>query len=880
MPDRSNNDFNEEAFGRAVGHILVICVLAPAAALIRAFNTLRTQLFNDCETQELRTLRHNVRCLYKRYRKADNTADDAFIDEIVATALRWGSDTSAPIHSPALHYALTCVARELWEQELCDPNTIDWSHARRLDEQVLLRKKLRRSEHMLKNHQHLKAQWKEDTTSTLTAMATALRKGVWSANEYNSVGTVLRAPLIECVDDAPLLIEDIVLSMHGTDTATAGLYEDLRAQVENNLLIAHGIDPNDRHNTKPQALFPTQERTFPPTELVQRYLADTPYEAALTTDISLHLPREVRFEHCHILGGTGHGKTQLIQNLIYQDLIRVQNGQASVIILDSHGDLINTILNLSLFAPDNEHSLADKLVLIDPNDIEHPVALNMFDAHLERLDDYSAVEQEKILNGTIELYEYIFGALLGAELTQKQGVMFRYLARLMLAIPNATINTLRELLEDGKKYKPYMDQLDGTSRIFFQTQFFHPSFNATKGQMLKRLWGVLANPAFERMFAHPNNNIDLFDAMNGGKVVLINTAKDLLKQEGCEIFGRFFIAMLSQAAMLRAAIPKENRLDTFVYIDEAHDYFDDNIEHLLNQARKYRVALHLAHQNLGQLNEKLKANIMASTSIKFAGGVSVKDAAILAHEMRTKAEFLLDMQKRSRRTEFACFIKNKTQRALKVTVPLGAIEKQPTLSNEAYAVLISQNRERYAAVPEHQIPVATDACAPEAESTHRSLQKKIKKLGHERGFHVTIEQPVLDRAGRVDVALTRGSLMLACEVSVTTDDKHELKNIEKCIAAGFDQVLLISPDASHLKSVEKTARQHLTVQALKHVHFLTPETLASHLDSLTSNDQSQEKTILGYTAVTNYTPVPQAQRDIRQKAIAEVSDRVFSKHRP
>ena len=46
------------------------------------------------------------------------------------------------------------------------------------------------------------------------------------------------------------------------------------------------------------------------------------------------------------------------------------------------------------------------------------------------------------MNGVVELYESFFGALLGAELTQKQGVIFRYLARLMLAIPGATIHTL------------------------------------------------------------------------------------------------------------------------------------------------------------------------------------------------------------------------------------------------------------------------------------------------------------------------------------------------------------------------------------------------------------------------------------------------------
>ena len=87
----------------------------------------------------------------------------------------------------------------------------------------------------------------------------------------------------------------------------------------------------------------------------------------------------------------------------------------------------------------------------------------------------------------------------------------------MLAIPGATIHTLMRLMEDGKPFKQYMDQLDGSAQYFFETEFFHPSFTATKKQVLRRLWGVLSTPAFERMFTQPKNKIDLFEAMNDGK---------------------------------------------------------------------------------------------------------------------------------------------------------------------------------------------------------------------------------------------------------------------------------------------------------------------------------------------------------------------------
>src|SRR4051812_9514403 len=67
------------------------------------------------------------------------------------------------------------------------------------------------------------------------------------------------------------------------------------------------------------------------------------------------------------------------------------------------------------------------------------------------------------------------------------------------------------------------------------------------------------------MFSHTHNKLNLFEAMNRGSLILINTAKDLLKQEGCEIFGRFIVTCLSQATQERAALPEEKRLPTFIY---------------------------------------------------------------------------------------------------------------------------------------------------------------------------------------------------------------------------------------------------------------------------------------------------------------------------
>jgi hypothetical protein len=405
------------------------------------------------------------------------------------------------------------------------------------------------------------------------------------------------------------------------------------------------------------------------------------------------LPLNSRFAHMHIVAGSGYGKTQLLQQLILFDIDEFHDGKGSIVVMDSQGDLIRNITQMVNLP-------SDRVVIIDPNDVEHPPALNLFDFGLDRLESYSPVEQEKLINGAIALYEYLFGALLGAELTARQGLIFRFLARLMMVIPGATIHTLIELIEDTDAIRSHLHKLDPTSRLFFEKQFFAPIYDNTRQQIVSRLWMIIGNRSLERMFANPKNKLNLFEEMNKGSIILINTAKDLLKQEGCEIFGRFFIALISQAVQERAAIAEHKRKQTFIYIDEAQDYFRGGntvLEQMISQARKQKVGLILSHQSLSQLDTKLRETMASNTAIKMVGGLSPKDEQSFAQEMRCPPEFFEQMTKGVDRTEFACFIRNVTKEPISMMVKFGEMESRPKLTDTGYQLLLDRNRKRVCA---------------------------------------------------------------------------------------------------------------------------------------------------------------------------------------
>jgi hypothetical protein len=538
-------------------------------------------------------------------------------------------------------------------------------------------------------------------------------------------GPQFKIALTDAVVELPEALDRLLITYGDEDFRYPDLSREVRKQLIDNLLRASGIDPQGRGDARNRLVMPTDADSG--NKLVPTYLHDTPYEGFLTGSVPFAIPESARYEHTMILGGTGHGKTQLMQQLLLADLERAQVERRSIVVIDSQGDLIRKVSGLRLFGKHEDTSLFHKFCLIDPTDIDNPVALNMFAVNQDRLATYGKAEREKVLNGTVELYENFFGSLLGAELTQKQGVIFRYLARLMLEIPNANIHTLRDLMDDAEPFIPYMEKLTGSARYFFEREFFDRSFGPTKKQIAKRLWGVLATPSFERMFAQKENKIDMFDLLNRGSVILINTAKDLLKQEGCELFGRFFLSMITQAAMERSVIAERERTPTTVYVDEAQEYFDDSIDVLLAQGRKYRIGLVCGNQTLDQLTPSLRASFMSNTGTKVVGGLSSKDAHAFGSEMRTDAEFLQSLKKREKVTEFALYVRHHTPQALRIEVPLGLLEQEDTLTELEYEELLERSRIKYAAdeLPEEQLPqpfkrlAAPEKQSPRVIATHK-----------------------------------------------------------------------------------------------------------------------------------------------------------------
>ena len=551
----------------------------------------------------------------------------------------------------------------------------------------------------------------------LTTIAAALpQAALQTPEEYQRSAdgdlSVTGVPVVELMTNPGHVIEDAMAEFYNQELKDAKLFVGLRETFDRNLHAASNMPYSEATRQSPKLVLPSVHRGTP-NEIANLYLRGTPLLRVFLQQVPCTPPAATRFEHHWIVAGSGHGKTNAISTMLAGDLDAVARGECSIVLMDSQNQIVPTIANLRVFAPGQP--LHGKLVVIDPSDIEYPVQLNLFAIGNSRINSYSLLDRERLLNSAIELYDFVLAALLGSEMTGRQGTLFRFATQLMMVIPDATIHTFRQLMQPGgyDKFKPYIDALEGTAKEFFATQFNSKISEQTKQQVVARLFTICENRTFERLFTHPKSKFDLFTEINSGKVILINTAKDLLKQQGTEVFGRFFLALIGQAAQERATLA--NKLPVFCYIDECQDYIasDSNFTVILEQARKQNIGMIVAHQYLSQLSQKTLDSLYANTSIKYAGGVSDRDAHALARNMSTEPQFIMQQPKGT----FAAFIRNFTKHAIALSLPLSDLNKRARMTKAEYESVRADLRSRYAVPLKEVHSVAAVNPAPDAEQT-------------------------------------------------------------------------------------------------------------------------------------------------------------------
>jgi hypothetical protein len=441
-----------------------------------------------------------------------------------------------------------------------------------------------------------------------------------------------------------------------------------------------------------------------PFQVARAYLASTPFLDILLAPAPCGFPETQRLEHAVIVAGSGHGKTQALENIICSDLLSHDNPPGMVVI-DSKADMVRRLAKLDIFNPDNGVR-RDKLIIIDPRD---GPALSPFDIGMERLERLQPEYIEEVVNGIISEMGYFFRSLLGADISGPMSGVFNPLVQLLVRIPGANLETMADAVDDPVPFIGRARELPDIIRRFLTTQYKELTARETRTAVKRRIYMLLTtSPSFARMFNATRNNLDLARALNDGTTVLVSTERNFL-HDFSPLFGRYIISQAMSAARQRAPIPEKERKAAYIVVDEASDYFDERTELMLRTLRSYKVGSLMAFQDFGRVPATLQSAILANTSIRLAGG-KVDDPKLAARLVNAEPEFVLAQQKvDNSHSEFACYVDRVTPRGISITIPHGTVDKQPQMTDEQYRRLRAVNRSRLSDYPPNRRDAPIDA---------------------------------------------------------------------------------------------------------------------------------------------------------------------------
>ena len=296
-----------------------------------------------------------------------------------------------------------------------------------------------------------------------------------------------------------------------------------------------------------------------------------------------------RHEHTYIVGKTGMGKTTIIKQMAYQDIL---SGKG-VAVIDPHGDMIKELLSVI------PNSRKKDVIYLDPTDKLWPVGLNILNPGGTFVD-----EEEKADWITASVISVFMKITPKANWGQRMEHILRNATMTALATEAPTLMTIQKLLTNTG----YRQSVTATLKDPVLKQFWVDEFkmfgNMQKADMISpltnKLGEFITSPLSRHILLQTESTIKLSEVMDQGKVLLVNLSKGNLGEERSGFFGTLIISLIQMAAYQRAQIPENKRKDFFLYIDEFQNFANAHFADIFSEARKFHVFIIPSHQNVAQ----------------------------------------------------------------------------------------------------------------------------------------------------------------------------------------------------------------------------------------------------------------------------------------
>ena len=342
----------------------------------------------------------------------------------------------------------------------------------------------------------------------------------------------------------------------------------------------------------------------------------------VTTPIGL--TEQERERHEYIIGGTGSGKTTMLQ---YESVQDIQSGKG-VAVVDPHGDMAETLLR---YVPSER---VKDVIYFNPDDLTYPIGLNLLELDEKLEGDELLREKDLITETVVSVFRKIFSD--DDSGGHRIEYMLRNAVQTALTQEKATLFTVYDLINDPTYRKKVVATLtDENLKHFWRNEFG----KAGGMQQVKMVAGITAkigrflfSVSAKRILEQEKSTIDFDDIIASSKILICNFSKGLLGEDTSELLGIMAIAKLQLASLRRVRIQQSERTPYYLYVDEFQNFATMSFVQMLSESRKYKLFLTMAEQSTSQQDDQRMVNIILAnvgTVVCFRTGNPADEQALL-----------------------------------------------------------------------------------------------------------------------------------------------------------------------------------------------------------------------------------------------------------
>lgn len=322
-----------------------------------------------------------------------------------------------------------------------------------------------------------------------------------------------------------------------------------------------------------------------------------------------------RRRHMYVIGKTGMGKTQMLQNMAIQD-IRLGRG---VGIIDPHGEFAEALLD---YVP-NER--VNDVIYFNPSDTEMPIGFNI-------MENVGQEQRYFISSGLMVAFEKIWADVW----SERMKYILNNTILALLEYPDSTILGANRMLSDKDYRKEIVSNVkDPAVKSFWINEFAkYPERyrEEATGAIQNKIGQFISNPLMRHIVGQTKSTFNARDIMDNKKIFIVNLAKGRIGEDNTALLGTMLITKIQIAAMSRVDVPEEERADFFFYVDEFQNFATPSFAGILSEARKYRLSLILAHQYIAQMDEVVRDAVFGNAGSLVSFRVGAADAEFLENE--------------------------------------------------------------------------------------------------------------------------------------------------------------------------------------------------------------------------------------------------------